>query len=393
MEKIGFYAGSFSPVTRGHLGIVCEALNDYDKVIIGVGVNDTKRQIYSLEDRCRMINAAIDDLLFEYEHKELSGKHFSLSEKKAVARLKNNRACVEVIWYRDLTVDCALRCGATALIRGERIVGDHDDEMQAAMLNKQLLEVRKARLNMAVFPVPKEDMTYVSSSNVRALCSLGEYITAARYVTPKVHAILMRQSLLSRFTAYRITGEDYDDLVQAYSKNRWHHTLSHVAYMLNYWHIMQNLGRINVHNAGAMNLAIFYHDIVNTGAKTDEEESCRLMRQICSSKRIADEVESLIMATAHHQPREKMTADMQIIHDLDLSILGDNTNYGTYAAHIRREYAAYDERQYQEGRIEVLRRFLEKPFLYETEAFREMFEKDARRNLRRELAYWQTKEI
>ena len=37
MEKIGFYAGSFSPVTRGHLGIVCEALNDYGKIIIGVG--------------------------------------------------------------------------------------------------------------------------------------------------------------------------------------------------------------------------------------------------------------------------------------------------------------------------------------------------------------------
>ena len=32
MEKIGFYAGSFSPVTRGHLGIVCEALNDYGKI-------------------------------------------------------------------------------------------------------------------------------------------------------------------------------------------------------------------------------------------------------------------------------------------------------------------------------------------------------------------------
>lgn len=144
---------------------------------------------------------------------------FRVRKKKAVCRLRENRGCVEIVGYRDLTVDCALRSGATALIRGERIVGDHDGEMQASILNKQILEVRKARLSMATIPVPKEDMTYVSSSNVRGLCRLGEYIAAQRYVMPGVHALLMRHCLSERFVALMqanalsaaAAAEAYDD--------------------------------------------------------------------------------------------------------------------------------------------------------------------------------------
>lgn len=150
------------------------------------------------------------------------------------------------------------------MIRGERIVGDHDGEMQASILNKQILEVRKARLSMATIPVPKEDMTYVSSSNVRGLCRLGEYIAAQRYVMPGVHALLMRHCLSERFVALMqanalpaaAAAEAYDELVRAYSCGRRHHTLSHVAYMLNYWQIMENLGRLKVQNPGGNGIGV-----------------------------------------------------------------------------------------------------------------------------------------
>lgn len=398
MAKIGFYAGSFSPVTRGHLGIVCEALNDYEKIIVGVGINDSKQQSYTLEERCAMINAALDDLLYEYDYQDLIGYRFSRSEENAVIRLQENRKLVEIIGYSDLTVDCALRSGATALIRGERIVGDHDSEMQAAILNKQILEVRKARLNMATIPVPREDMTYISSSNVRGLCQLGEYIAALRYVMPTVHALLMKHYLSPVFAALmkelqvpeQKAREAYDKLTQAYSQNRCYHTMSHIAYMLNLLQAMENIGRVCVQDQTAMKLAIFYHDIVNSGKESDEKESCRLMRLNCPDPGIAEAAENLIMATAHHQTPETMSPDMKIIHDLDLAILGDNVNYGLYAANVRREYPHLNTHNYRDGRRKVLSGLLEKQKIFATYTFREAFEQDARVNLRAEMAYWQS---
>lgn len=266
MAKIGFYAGSFSPVTRGHLSIVCEALNDYEKVIVGIGVNGGKKQEYTLDERRLMVDMSVNDLLFEYKNRCLTGRSYSCSEMAAFKRLLAERDSVSVVGYQGLTVDYALRCGATALIRGERIVGDHDGEMQASLLNKQILEVRKAHLSMATIPVPREDMTYVSSSNVRNLCALGEYVAARRYVTSSVHAFLMRRCLSGYFTellgeagiAEPLARKCYARLVEAYGGNRCYHTLSHVAYMLNYWRIMENLGHVCAENPSALALSLIH---------------------------------------------------------------------------------------------------------------------------------------
>ncbi len=152
----------------------------------------------------------------------------------------------------------------------------------------------------------------------------------------------MRHCLSERFVALMqanalsaaAAAEAYDELVRAYSCGRRHHTLSHVAYMLNYWQIMENLGRLKIQNPAAMELALFYHDAVNTGDDTDEAASCRMMR---------------------------------------------------------RHVFEFDEKTYRNGRIEFLRGLLKRKPLYKTAAFREMFERDARTNLRAELAYWQSR--
>ena len=52
MEKIGFYAGSFDPFTNGHLHVVKVSAKLFDKVIIGIGINPTKKRRFNTNQRC-----------------------------------------------------------------------------------------------------------------------------------------------------------------------------------------------------------------------------------------------------------------------------------------------------------------------------------------------------
>ena len=396
MNKVGFYAGSFRPFTRGHLGIVCEALNEYDKIIVGVGINSNKTSSFTPEECCEMIKASIDDAVFGFEYRDLAGHNFSESEMNALKRLCRAPQFVEVIHYADLTVDCALRHNATALIRGERIVGDHDTEMQVSILNKQILEVRNAHLSMATIPVPREDMTYISSTNARRLCEAGEYIAAMRYVTPGVHALMMRKYLKDRFMELiqsdyvsETTAEDwFDKLVKAYAEKRYHHSLSHIAYCLNYLHIMKNLG-YSAKCSEALELAIFFHDWVNNGDDKDEDASCEVLNKSRFDPEIIKEAVQIIQGTKHSDLPEKMNNEQKLIHDLDLAILGDVRNYGNYAVNIRREYGHVEKLLYAEKRIEILKKLLENKELFLMPCFKDMFEEKARRNIKNEIAYWQ----
>lgn len=150
MERKALYPGSFDPITNGHLDIIVRAMEIFDHLVIGVGVNISKTPMFSIEERIEMIN-------------------------ESVADIEN----VEVVSYSGLTAKYAEQIGAVALIRGLRAVSDFEYEFQMTLANRQLFPKGET-----VFLMPSIANVYLNSSMVRDIASLGGDID--RFVPPTV---------------------------------------------------------------------------------------------------------------------------------------------------------------------------------------------------------------
>lgn len=111
MSRTAFYAGSFDPVTNGHLDVLKAACRLADKVVIAIGTNPGKQPMFSTDERLAMLKEVAEPL---------------------AAREKVK---VETVTFDGLVVSAAKRAGATLLIRGLRDASDFDYEMQMAGMN------------------------------------------------------------------------------------------------------------------------------------------------------------------------------------------------------------------------------------------------------------------
>ena len=114
MPRVALYAGSFDPVTNGHLDVVRHAVRVADRLVIAIGVHPGKTPLFTAEERTAMLHENCAPFARE-AHCELS--------------------CVT---FSNLVIDAARKAGATMLIRGVRDGTDLDYEMQMAGMNRQM---------------------------------------------------------------------------------------------------------------------------------------------------------------------------------------------------------------------------------------------------------------
>ena len=157
MAVSAMYPGTFDPITRGHEDLVRRATRLFDRVVVAIAANPSKEPMFSLEERVELAQAVLADL-----------NH------------------VEVMGYSGLTVDFARDNGLQAIVRGLRAISDFEYEFQLANMNRHLTDEVES-----VFLTPTETYTYISSSLVREICSMGGDIS--EFVSSEVRDALMER--------------------------------------------------------------------------------------------------------------------------------------------------------------------------------------------------------
>ena len=127
MKRIALYAGSFDPFTRGHADIVSRSLDLFDEVIVAIGTNEAKRNLYTAEQR-----------------------------RQQISRYYADEPRVRIVVYTGLTVTLAQELGAHVLLRGVRSSTDMETVLLPA----------------------SQRLTHISSSVVRELLHYGADVSA-----------------------------------------------------------------------------------------------------------------------------------------------------------------------------------------------------------------------
>jgi len=139
MDKIAIYAGSFDPFTKGHQNVIDRGLRVFDKIIVALAHNVSKKTIFSLDDRVEIIKEIYKD-----------------------------RDNIVVDSFEGLLVDYSKKIGTSVLLRGMRSVSDFEYELQMALANKTLYSEIET-----IFIVTDSKYSHISSSLIREIVSLG----------------------------------------------------------------------------------------------------------------------------------------------------------------------------------------------------------------------------
>jgi pantetheine-phosphate adenylyltransferase len=148
--RIAVFPGQLDPITNGHLDVIQRGVQLFDELIVGVGINPEKREMFPLEERVAMVSELVRDI-----------------------------PRVRVLSYTGLTVDFARSVKAAAILRGIRDVSDLRHEFQLALANRAVGGIE------TVFIMTGDQYALTSSSLIRQVVALGGDVESLATVLPR----------------------------------------------------------------------------------------------------------------------------------------------------------------------------------------------------------------
>ncbi len=160
--KRAIFPGSFDPLTMGHLDIVERSIGLFDEIVIGVLNNPDKSPMFSIEERCDMIQK----VLLDFDSKDCS---------------------IIVDSFQGLLVDYVKQRNGKVIVRGLRAVSDYEYELRMALMNRKLEPEIET-----VFLMAAEEYSYVSSRLIKQVFKLGGRVQG---LVPKLIEEKMRDKM------------------------------------------------------------------------------------------------------------------------------------------------------------------------------------------------------
>src|SRR5687768_9232974 len=161
--KIAVFPGQFDPITNGHLDVIRRGVMLFDQLIVAVGINPDKKELFPIDERVEMIQSLLKD-----------------------------QPAVRVEQYHGLTVDFVRKSGAIVLLRGIRDASDLRYEFQLAQANRAVGNVE------TVFIMTGDQYALTSSSLIRQVVALGGDVGSLRGLLPETVIARLRVKQRSR---------------------------------------------------------------------------------------------------------------------------------------------------------------------------------------------------
>jgi pantetheine-phosphate adenylyltransferase len=149
MTRIGFYPGSFDPVTIGHLDVIARAARLFDRLVVGVGTHHIKEPLLSDAARIALLREVVAPIAAD------TGTEITVSA------------------FNGLAVHAALEAGAAIVVRGLRDSSDFDYELRMASMNRAM----EGRVD-TVFLTAAPEVNFISSTLVRQIAAMGGDVSA-----------------------------------------------------------------------------------------------------------------------------------------------------------------------------------------------------------------------